>query len=491
MKKALMVVGTSSHAGKSFIVAALCRILKKAGYRVAPFKAQNMSLNSAVTGDGREIARAQDFQAQAAGVPAKVEMNPILLKPKGEHMVQVVLLGRPCCDLSAQEYYSKFARTQGLAAVKSSIQKLWEEHDILVMEGAGSPAEINLYDQDIANFTCAELAKASVVLVGDIERGGVFASIYGTLELLRREHRRMVKGVIINKFRGDLKVLGKGVEMMERLTGVPVIGVVEHIDGLFIPEEDSQGLGGQRQGKLEIAVLRYPRISNFTDFDPLAQDPRIALRYVTRPEELEGASAIILPGTKSTLKDLAWVRLKGFDVKLRELAGKVPIIGICGGYQMLGTCIEDEGVEEAGRSRQAGLGLLQVATAFQRYEKMTRRVEGKVKACRGVFEAMEGLRISGYEIHMGCTRLLDGASPVFELTTGAEGAADPSHMTFGTYVHGLFDNPGFREAFINYLMENGVSKAAGDNRDIRAIWEESIERMAGVVEKAVDLSWFL
>jgi adenosylcobyric acid synthase len=394
--KALMVVGTSSFAGKTLIVAALCRIFRDRGYKVAPFKGQNMSLNSAVTGDGKEISRAQVMQAAAAGVKSRSEMNPILLKPKGEGVSQVVLNGRPYRDMSANEYYESFVKETGKEAVKSAFEVLSSEFEIIVMEGAGSPAEINLYDKDIANFSAAEMAEADVILVADIERGGAFASIYGTLGLLNPEHRQMVKGIVINKFRGDESLLERAIQRIEELVGVPVIGVVPYLEGLRLPQEDSQALGKGNQNRVDIAILRLPRISNFTDFDPMAFDKRVNVRYVSRLAELKSPDALIIPGTKSTIDDLGWLKKEGFD-SIIKLKGKIPIIGICGGFQMLGKRIFDKGVEK-GKTSVEGLGLLEIETSFESYDKTTRPVSGEIIAGRGLFEGMKGAEVSGYEI---------------------------------------------------------------------------------------------
>ncbi|RMF91574.1 MAG: cobyric acid synthase, partial [Methanobacteriota archaeon] len=388
-------------------------------------------------------------------------------------------------------YYRTFAKEKGMEAVRAAIERLKGEYDLLVMEGAGSPAEINLYERDISNFAAAEIAGADVVLVADIERGGVFASIYGTLELLKPVHRRMVKGVIINKFRGDEELLRPAVEKIQRLTGVPVIGVVPYMEGLRLPDEDSQSLSEARGQRIDIAVIRLPRISNFTDFDPLAYDRRVALRYVGAPEELGSPDAIILPGTKSTIDDLLWLRERGFEDAIRERAGRIPIIGICGGFQILGRRIIDDGVEKDGPSVHEGLGLLDVETTFEGYRKTTRQVSGVVAADRGVFEGMKGAPVSGYEIHMGETRLLEGARPVFTINGADEGAADRGFMTFGTYLHGLFDSPSFREGLIDLLSKNTPPQAGAAGGEISRVWEESIERMAKTVKSCVDLSWFL
>lgn len=485
-----MVVGTSSFAGKTLIVAALCRIFRDAGFAVTPFKAQNMSLNSAVTSDGREISRAQALQALAAGVKPTSDMNPILLKPNGEGVSQIVLNGKPLMDISAGDYYASFALKTAAPAVKSAIDRLGDEFEIMVMEGAGSPAEINLYDRDITNFAAADMANADVILVADIERGGVFASIYGTLNLLKPKHKRRVKGIIINKFRGEVRLLEDGVKKIEELVGVPVIGIVPYIENLRLPEEDSQGLVSRKGGEVDIAVLRLPRISNFTDFDPLAFDPRVSLRYVSSPEQLGRPDAIIVPGTKSTFDDLAWLLESGFE-SIRDFQGKIPIVGICGGFQILGRKIIDRGIERSEPSSHEGLGLLEVETTFDSYEKKTQQVTVNVLANTGIFEGLKGTPVSGYEIHMGTTKLLDGARPVFTGRDIDVGAADSQFMTFGTYLHGLFDAPEFRDAFIDFVLKNSNRSSDRAGIDVSQMWEEGISTVAETVRKCVDLSWFL
>jgi adenosylcobyric acid synthase len=325
-------------------------------------------------------------------------------------------------------------------------------------------------------------------LVADIERGGTFASIYGTIGLLNPEHRQMVKGIVINKFRGDESLLEPAIQRIEELVNVPVIGIVPYLEGLMLPQEDSQALGKEYQSRVDIAVLRLPRISNFTDFDPLSFDNRVNIRYISNPRELKSPDALIIPGTKSTIDDLGWLKREGFD-SINELKGKIPIIGICGGFQILGTRIDDKGVEK-GKTSVEGLGLLDIETSFESYDKTTRPVSGEILASRGLFEGMKGSKVSGYEIHMGNTSLKQGAQPIFKINGKFEGASDPEFMTFGTYLHGLFDSPNFREGFINFLMKNKREKSGIEGVDIKKVWEESIEMVAKTVNKCVDLSWF-
>ncbi len=504
----LMVQGTSSYSGKSFLVMALCRIFSRKGYRVAPFKAQNTSNNSCVTINGGEIAMAQTLQAMAAGVEPAVEMNPILVKPKGESRSQIVVLGRPYMDVDARDYYADFALKEGVGIIKKAYKKLEDEYDLIIIEGAGSPAEINLYDCDIANMRVADITGAPVVLIADIERGGVFASIHGTLSLLKEEHRSRVKGVVINKFRGDMKILDPGLTMIEDLTKKKVLGVIPYIGDLRLPDEDSVSLehntkrdstGGMRStgnargtAGREIAVIRLPRISNFTDFDPLIHSG-MDVRFVKNADEIESPKAIIIPGTKSTIPDLQWMREKGFDRKIKSFYKKVPIIGICGGYQMLGKTLTDEGSGEERRTVD-GLGLLDVETRFEGYHKTTRRVEGEVIAKSGLFKDITGTPVSGYEIHMGKTRSGKNACPLFRLTGGRnDGAADRDAAVFGTYLHGIFDSAGFRNAFIRHVCKNeqagivSTMSGGGGTGSIKDVWDESIDRAADVVVRHVDI----
>jgi adenosylcobyric acid synthase len=479
--KALMVQGTASYAGKSFLVAVLCKIFRDAGYRVAPFKSQNTSLNSYVTPEGFEIARAQALQALAAGIEPSVEMNPILVKPMGESRAQVILNGRPYADMDAANYYRDFTLGMGIEVIKKAYEKLSREYEVIVIEGAGSPVEINLYERDVANMRIAELADAPVLLVADIDRGGVFASIYGTIALLSREHRERVRGVVINKFRGSLDVLKPGLEKIEELIARPVLGVIPFIHGLKLPFEDSVSLGSVEdgEGSLDVAVLRFPRISNFTDFDPLLYEGA-RVRYVDNPSNLGCPDVIILPGTKNTFRDLEWLRAKGFEEKIKALVGKVKIVGLCGGYQMLGRRIVDEsGVEKGAPGEVRGLGLLDVETRFKEYSKTTRRVEGEIVSSRGVFRDIKGHRVRGYEIHMGETTLGREAEPIIRLQAHLEGATNKTGDVFGTYLHGIFDLPPLRKALLN--------RSSTSFTEPSQVWAGSLERAARVVRKHLDL----
>jgi adenosylcobyric acid synthase len=483
VKGSLMIQGTSSNAGKSFLVGVICRLLRDEGYKVAPFKSQNTSLNSYVTPDGYEIARAQALQAFAAGVEPRVEMNPILVKPMGESRSQVIVNGKPFADMDAGEYYRSFAISRGLEVIKKAYHKIARDFDAIVIEGAGSPAEINLYERDIANMKVAEIAGAPVFLVADIDRGGVFASIYGTLKLLKKKHRELVKGVVINKFRGSIDILDPGIAKIQKLTSKPVLGVLPFIQGLKLPLEDSVSLRSLR-GKevLDVAVLRFPRISNFTDFDPL-QYEGARVRYVDDPTKLGRPDVIILPGTKNTFKDLEWLRRKGFEDKILALADEAKIIGLCGGYQMLGKRIADEkGVELEAPGVVKGLGLLDVETRFKEYSKTTERVEGEIISSKGLFRDIKGGKVRGYEIHMGETSLGKQAEPIIDLEGRSEGATDKAGRVFGTYLHGIFDLPPLRKALF---------KGNTFFYEPSEVWAESLEKAARVVRKHLDMEQVL
>lgn len=458
MTQAIMLQGTASDVGKSVLVAGLCRIFYQDGLRTAPFKSQNMALNSGITPEGKEMGRAQIFQAEAAGITPDVRMNPVLLKPTSDRKAQVVLMGKVATDMDAVSYheYKPKLRDQILSVYNS----LAQEFDVLVLEGAGSPAEINLRDRDIVNMGMAEMAQCPVVLVADIDRGGVFASIYGTLALLHDHERARVKGVIINKFRGDVALLYSGIEQIEALTGVPVLGVMPWLD---VDLEDEDGVALQK-GKylrtdkrdIDIAVVQIPHISNFTDFNALAAQPDVRVRYVRQPEELAGADLVILPGSKNTLGDLVWLRESGMAHGVVQLhRNNVPVVGICGGYQMLGDTIIDE--VESGLGTLPGLGLLNTVTHFAQH-KTTTLVEGQMSSPLPDWLAgTAGLSVRGYEIHMGETALTEECRSVMTLRKDggnvADGAVTADGLAFGTYLHGLFDSDEFTRALVNGLRE--------------------------------------
>jgi adenosylcobyric acid synthase len=453
-----MVQGTGSSVGKSVLVTAFCRLFARAGYRVAPFKAQNMALNSAVTADGGEIGRAQAVQAEASGVDPTVDMNPILLKPEEDFRSQVVVRGQVYATLTYREYNR--LKPELLEVVRESLERLRRSYDLIVIEGAGSPAEVNLKADEIVNMRIARLAEAPVLLVGDIDRGGVFASLVGTLELLEPEERSRVRGFIINKFRGDASLLKPGLEFLQRRTGIPVLGVVPYFRDILVAAEDSVSLeegGGHVGGNylLDVAVVRLPRISNFDDFEPLAAEPGVRVRFIRNPNELNGADLVILPGTKSTVADLEFVRRTGLADLIRERAASGTLImGICGGYQMLGREIRDPRGVESASPCVSGLDLLPVVTTFVP-RKTTQRVRATVAGDASfLLVAGHGMPLRAYEIHMGQTRT-DGAAYPFVVTerqglavADPDGATNASGNVMGTYLHGLFQNSELRAALL-------------------------------------------
>lgn len=458
MKQAIMLQGTASDVGKSVLVAGLCRIFHQDGWRTAPFKSQNMALNSGITPEGKEMGRAQIFQAEAAGITPDVRMNPVLLKPTSDRKAQVVLMGQVASDMDAVSYHEYKPRLrEQLTAVYRSLA---QEYDVVVLEGAGSPAEINLRDRDIVNMGMAEMAGCPVILVADIDRGGVFAAIYGTLALLQEHERWRVKGVIINKFRGDVALLYSGIEQIESLTGVPVLGVMPWLD---IDLEDEDGVALQRgkylrtrQRDIDIAVVQLPHISNFTDFNALAAQPDVRVRYVLRPEELNGADLVILPGSKNTLGDLTWLRESALAQGVLELHRRgVPVIGICGGYQMLGDTIIDD--VESGLGKLPGLGLLNTVTRFASRKTTTQVAAETAASLPGWLAGAGGIAVRGYEIHMGETQLTPDCRPALLLDKAsgmtADGAVSDDGLVFGTYLHGLFDSDKFTRAVVDGLRE--------------------------------------
>jgi adenosylcobyric acid synthase len=477
--KNVMLQGTSSHVGKTVLTAALLRCLRLRGYRAAPFKAQNMALNSAVASDGGEIGRAQAFQAEAAGVASSVHMNPVLLKPTGEARSQVVIHGKVHSVMSAAEYH-KF-KPKAMEFVLESYRLLSSMYDVIVIEGAGSPAEVNLREGDIANMGIAEAVDSPVLLVGDIDRGGVFASLVGTLELLSEAERERVKGFIINKFRGDKSLLMPGLDFLEDRTGKKVFGVMPHFKGLVLPDEDSVGLEGSLSGagQLKVSVVKLPRVSNFTDFDPLKADPRLKVVFAETPSEIEGSALVIIPGTKSTIEDLSWLREKGFagPIKKHAEAGG-SIIGICGGFQMLGRKISDPFCVESPIGEAEGLGLLDSETVLGK-EKNTFQITGNV-----MFGKMEFI-VKGYEIHMGETTVKGAPFAAITERNGlrasiADGCSSSDGKIHGTYIHGIFDNDGFREA----LLE-GLGAGAGSKGAFNAAKEASLTELARLFEDNV------
>ncbi len=467
--KTLMILGTHSNAGKSILVTALCRIFAQEGYRVAPFKAQNMALNAGVTPDGHEIGRATMAQAEAAGLPAHVDMNPILLKPEEHRRSQVVLNGRAYTHIDAGNWHSlkPFLWTQ----VTAALDRLRERTDLVVMEGAGSPAEINLKAGDIVNMRVAQYAQSPVLLVGDIDRGGVFAALVGTMVLLEPDERALVKAFIINKFRGDISLLGDGLRLLqERAFNVPTLGVIPYLPHIGIAAEDSVALeqpheaGLSATAAVDVAVIRLPRLSNFDDFDPLAAEPGVTVRFVERLADLGRPAAIILPGTKMTLADLDWLRGVGLAGRIVELAqAGTPVVGICGGYQMLGQSLLDpDGTEAEPGAAAEGLGLLPVQTIFAG-DKRTVQVQAILQAEAGPLASLCGTPVSGYEIHMGRSRLLEaGATALCRIgqpdNWHSDGALGAGGRIWGTYLHGLFDNNSLRHAWLASLGWQGQAR---------------------------------
>ncbi|MCS2375300.1 cobyric acid synthase [Bacteroides fragilis] len=477
----LMLAGTGSDVGKSIIAAAFCRIFLQDGYHPAPFKAQNMALNSYATPEGLEIGRAQAVQAEAAGVPCHTDMNPLLLKPSSDHTSQVVLNGRPIGNRNAYEYFRREGREELRKEVHAAFDRLAARYNPVVMEGAGSISEINLRDSDLVNLPMAMHAGADVILVADIDRGGVFASVYGSVMLLRPEERKHIKGILINKFRGDIRLFESGVKMLEDLCGVPVVGVVPYYKDIYIEEEDSVMLQTKNicagQGKVNVAVVLLRHLSNFTDFNVLERDPRVHLFYTNNTDELMKADIILLPGSKSTLSDLYELRRNGVaQAIVRAHREGATVMGICGGYQLMGREVCDPDHVEGEIERLPGLGLLPVSTRMQG-EKVTRQVRFRFLEDSAVCE--------GYEIHMGTTTPLADVpvSPLNHLADGREDGYFVDRTCMGTYVHGILDNP----SVIDYLLEPFADKLKETAFDYKAFKEEQYDKLAAHVRKHVDL----
>ena len=468
-----MIQGTTSNAGKSLIAAGLCRIFRKDGYRVAPFKSQNMALNSYITRDGLEMGRAQVMQAEAAGVEPQVQMNPILLKPTIDQGSQVIVNGEVRGVMRAADYYRY--KTQLIPDILAAYNQLAAQNDIIVLEGAGSPAEINLKENDIVNMGMAKMVQAPVLLVGDIDRGGVFAALAGTLLLLEEEEKKMVKGTIINKFRGDVKILEPGLGMLEDIIHIPTLGVVPYLH-LDVDDEDSLTERFSRRNTaaaIDIAVIRLPRISNFTDFNPLEYMEQVSVRYVSSPGQLGDADLIILPGTKNTMDDLLWMRQNGLEAAVQKHAAKgKPVLGICGGFQMLGRSIRDPlGVEHGGQIN--GMGLLPLETEFAG-EKTRTRTQGVLDRVDGPLASLSGQPFDGYEIHMGLT--------------GTDRNLVNWKNVYGTYLHGIFDRPETAQALISALMrEKGMDPEAVKALDIAAYKQQQYDILADGLRRSLDM----
>lgn len=485
-----MVQGSSSSAGKTLLVTALCRIYARRGLRVAPFKAQNMSNNSAVCLSGGEIGRAQALQASAAGIEPMVEMNPVLIKPEADAFSQVILNGSPWKRLSARDYYKHKDFLWG--QVTRALDKLKDQYDLIVIEGAGSPAELNLLPGDIVNMAIARYIQSPVILIGDIDRGGIFAQLLGTLWLLEPEERALVCGLAVNKFRGDPGLFTEGVKILEEKGGIPVVGVIPYLKNLYLPEEDAVAIDVQPQidenivSELDIAVVRLPHISNFDDFDPLKMETGVRLRFVQSREMFGNPDAVILPGSKSTASDLDWLRQVGLAGAISEFANSGGcVVGLCGGYQMLGEKILDSGHLETANDISLGLGLLEGVTEFHP-EKMTRQTTAVVEGGKNWLKDLHGLELHGYEIHQGDTQSKSGWLRIVERNkkrvSQIDGAVSSDGRIWGSYLHGIFGNDRFRRAWLKSLGWNNSEEI-----NSRRLIEESINRLADSVESSLNM----
>ncbi len=496
----LMVQGTASSAGKSRLVQALCRIFSDRGVRVAPFKAQNMSLNSAVTQDGSEIGRSTAEQAAAARILPTVEMNPFLLKPKSDCEAQLIAMGKPYGNFSAKDSYKKAGTLMAFKkrTIRHCLEKLSADYDLIVIEGAGSPAEINLRPYDIVNMHVARLVKADVLLVADIDRGGAIASLVGTRALLTPKERSLLKGFILNKFRGDLTILKPALDFLKKRTGVPVCGVIPfHPELVFLAEEDAVNTPVHRSASadIDIAVIYHPHISNFTDLTPLTLEPGVRVRYIRSAAELGTPDAIVIPGTKNTTADLQHMRAIGLFQFIQKNARRgVPVIGLCGGYQMLGDRIEDPSQSESSRTRIAGLGLLSLVTVFGEEKQL--RQSCLRPAGHGPFLSDASLQLKGYEIHHGETFLSDSQENAFQAVgrgaQKAEGAVSPNGLIFGTYLHDIFTHDLFRRQFVNVLRKRKkMAPLATPAVNYTKVTDKILNNWARIVEKNVDLTPWL
>ncbi len=494
--KMIMIQGTTSNAGKSIVATALCRIFSDMGYITGPFKSQNMSLNSGVTEDGREIARSQIVQALAARTKPIAEHNPVLLKPKEKNTSQIILLGKPFVDYLYEEYYTKYV-PKLIPCINEALDFLNRHNDIVVIEGAGSPAEINLMHNDIANMFVAKRHNTPVILVADIDRGGVFASIYGTIKLLPPEEQELVKGFIINKFRGNLEILKPGIAQIEDLIGKKCLGVIPFMPDLQIPAEDSQDLQQSKsQGIIDVKIIRLPQLSNFTDFEPLAWESTLKVSYVETLADLGAPDVVIIPGTKNTVKDYHWFEEMGFASRIKDLhQNGTFVVGICGGYQFLGEEIVDSGVEGGNPDTLSGLGLLPVRTEFKSYSKITKQVKAEVVGMAD----FNGLEVDGYEIHMGRVWPKSNAKAFLHIN-GRDFSSDEGTLStinddgsvIGTFLHGFWDNDAFRHKFIEYLFKrkNASHLLSGLKLNSYAgSIEKTIQEVAQVVKNHVDIDY--
>lgn len=495
--KYIMFQGTSSNAGKTLTVAAVCNILSRRGYRVTPFKSQNMSLNSYTTIDNEEMSIAQVMQAEAAGIEPNCNMNPILLKPKGEFLSQVIVQGKPAGDMRFDDYQNNF-RDEALVAIKDSLNKLKDDYDIVILEGAGSPAEINMYDKDLANMLMARITDADVILVADIDQGGVFASIVGTYYLIPEEDRRRIKAIIINKFRGNPDVLKSGIDKVEEITGIPIIGIMPFDETLNLPEEDSASLTTHQfseNEKITIGTLRLPKIANFTDIDPLDYESDVGIKLVSIYEDFEGLDALIIPGTRNTVDDIEELKKSGAFDKIKELSKEIPIFGICGGYQMLSKEILDPKFIESNHGSVEGLGLIDAVTKFGEIEKVVKQSEGTIISDSEI-GFKEGTPVTGYELHEAITILGEDAKPLIKLTKGH--GNDPSSEfdgaitgnVCGTYFHGIFHNYEFRRLFTDYLrVKKGLKPLGLTGDEFKESKRVNYNQLGDLFLENVDMSY--
>lgn len=492
MAKSIMIQGTMSNAGKSLLAGGLCRIFKQDGFKTAPFKSQNMALNSFITKEGLEMGRAQVMQAEAAGIEPRAIMNPILLKPTNDTGSQVIVNGEVYGSMSAMDYYKN--KKQFIPHIMEAYHTLEQEYDMIVLEGAGSPAEINLKENDIVNMGMAKMAKAPVLLAGDIDRGGVFAQLLGTIALLEPEEQKYLKGLIINKFRGDINILQPGIEMLEQRGKIPVVGVVPYVY-LDIDDEDSLTERFEKKdvnGEVGIAVIRVPRISNFTDFGAFECLEDVSLRYVTSTAQFGNPDMVILPGTKNTIEDLLWLRQNGLEAKILQHAAEGKIVfGICGGYQMLGETISDpEGMEHKGTIR--GMGLLPMNTIFQT-EKTRTRVTGKFGQIEGILKELSGVAFEGYEIHMGSSELIGNAKEMSKIENIIENNNEKSdgaqkENVYGSYVHGIFDAQEVVKTIVSaVLKEKGLDCSKVNAFQLKEYKEKQYDALADAVRMALNM----
>jgi adenosylcobyric acid synthase len=495
--KYIMFQGTSSNAGKTLTVAALCNILSRRGYRVAPFKSQNMSLNSYTTIDNKEMSVAQVMQAEAAGIEPNCNMNPILLKPKGKFLSQVIVQGKPAGDMRFDDYQNNF-REQALEAIHDSLNKLKEDYDIIILEGAGSPAEINMYDKDLANMLMARITDADVILVADIDQGGVFASIVGTYFLIPEEDRKRIKAIIINKFRGEASVLKSGIETVEELTGIPIIGIMPFDETLNLPEEDSASLTTHQfseNEKITIGTLRLPKIANFMDIDPLDYEPDVGIKLVSIYDDFDGLDALIIPGTRNTVDDIEELKKSGAFEKIKEASKEIPIFGICGGYQMLSTEILDPNCVESDHGSVEGLGLIDMVTKFGEIEKVVQQSEGTI-TCDSELGFKKDTKVTGYELHEAITFLGENTKPLIKLEKGHgnnpsceyDGAINGN--VCGTYFHGIFHNYEFRRYFTDQLRINkGLEPLGLTHDDFKESKRVNYNQLGDLFMDNVDMSF--